>query len=1128
MKPTVEILIGAPLSGNEAYVLRQLVADLQNALPALILANFEIPRQNASCQIDYVVVSPARTELVELKNFYGPLHGNENGRWMLTDPSGRQIPYESENPWQQARNAKLFLNDAMRAYQKKNPAVPPPRSGRFFEFDACVCIYPRIDPRSSLTAGNRKAWVRSYDALVAALHKDVLSASWSLQDWKAFAINFLRLTPVSLAGAIDPAVIQAENDLAAYLCRVKAIAAANLPPLLTAAGDEVCGAPLIAKLLGPNNHLLVGKSGAGKSFHMTHLVDRLAVSQEVPIEFRARHYSGDFPKAVERSSRARTPLPLQGLLDATRVAGLRPVFVVDNLHECNSAYLADLLKDLHAVQIATDARIVASSQSVPDNAGDIAFEISRISDLTMAHKRTIYSAYADVPESEGIDYLCAHFSNAYDISLAGKCHKDAGKSLTRYSLYKRYCARVLPKDAYSALTLFFRDCAAAMDAEVRYWLPKEHFDRLAKGFVKQSSLSFDLLGELSRCRLIKLDENGFEFEHDLLRDYFLSDYLVRKFDRLDTLAEQLARPKYTSLVDVVLARKTDENEIKTILRSAATMDVLSLGFRGYLGKPVQQVIDNDCQMLLDRALEDVPNLRVVYNKPKDQERPTLFTLTIVGNRPWTTYDLLLTELAAQNLDATPLQNKVLTLLDRTEDSLHAIVVEDCRRENMNSKPVWSELVRIYGLLQHPSMTVPLFMLLLFLRHSFMFPGRRSLDAAFRNALLMRIDRELPSAFSLLLLLESVSTGPRDIDFTIKLLLAGWNSRLPVLRMEAVQMIHDQAHWIREGHPDGAKAIGDYLEQMQSKDLFLGSTIAEALAIYGRLHLDLTAEDTLNEMKELIHDSWHPAEATPQISLSDRAYSLIDRMFEDVFQGLYVEAYNLLERAERVQLLRLAASSPTVGFFTCWVLQELMHLQAKEAESVFKSFASHVDATASSAQEAAGAFVLGIRACAKFRFTREPVTDFASADDLAWELLGQLLLATWTGRDHGTDSEVDPLWSRLLAEAPLAAADVLYHIERPHSMLEDELRDFSLLKQFPTQVCQILDSSLRQRASLTSLFNWGGACDHSLIQFAIRTLGELGSVANLPTLNSIADDKAFGKDAVAAIARIQTRLRSMQD
>jgi Nuclease-related domain len=88
MKPTTTILIGAPLTGDEARFLHRLHADLQGT-ESLILANFFAGDR----QIDFVVATLTYAAVLELKNFERPVFGGPNGVWTYENASGRRVPY---------------------------------------------------------------------------------------------------------------------------------------------------------------------------------------------------------------------------------------------------------------------------------------------------------------------------------------------------------------------------------------------------------------------------------------------------------------------------------------------------------------------------------------------------------------------------------------------------------------------------------------------------------------------------------------------------------------------------------------------------------------------------------------------------------------------------------------------------------------------------------------------------------------------------------------------------------------------------------------------------------------------------------------------------------------------------
>src|SRR5260370_23559961 len=124
MTPTIELLIGSPVSGEEARFLKQLFADFAGQ-SVLILANFDVSNASRSRQVDFVVVTDSHTELLEHKNFNGPVFGSDNGPWKLKSFSGHLVEYQGENPWTQASQAKFVLSDAMRSVSNDGPPPPP-------------------------------------------------------------------------------------------------------------------------------------------------------------------------------------------------------------------------------------------------------------------------------------------------------------------------------------------------------------------------------------------------------------------------------------------------------------------------------------------------------------------------------------------------------------------------------------------------------------------------------------------------------------------------------------------------------------------------------------------------------------------------------------------------------------------------------------------------------------------------------------------------------------------------------------------------------------------------------------------------------------------------------------------
>jgi hypothetical protein len=136
----LEIMIGAPVAGAEAMVLRQICRDI-GSIDVLVLVNFEVNHR----QIDFLIVTNNYAAIIELKCFRGPVFGDINGDWFLEDFSRQKKLYVGGNPWQQALGEKFALSDTMAAFQANHPNAPQPLGRAFYsEFDAFVCVYPEM------------------------------------------------------------------------------------------------------------------------------------------------------------------------------------------------------------------------------------------------------------------------------------------------------------------------------------------------------------------------------------------------------------------------------------------------------------------------------------------------------------------------------------------------------------------------------------------------------------------------------------------------------------------------------------------------------------------------------------------------------------------------------------------------------------------------------------------------------------------------------------------------------------------------------------------------------------------------------------------------------------------------
>jgi len=1110
----MQFLIGAPIVGSEAVFLCRLATDLKNqGDDALILVNFEVPFGSASRQIDAVVITPHRAELIEEKALSGPVSGDLNGPWRLRDFSGNTFTLHG-NPWVQARDAKLALNDAMRDYQRRNPDFPRPPNGRFFSLDASVCIYPALGPGSKLPKGNFKAWIRSYPELVAALHNDPLPSNWSMQDWYNFAIRHLHLHLVSLEGATDSTFAAAQNLLDAYQEKLRLLVVSGRGDLIKAEPNEMCGENLVRRLLGPRNYLLLGRSGAGKSHHLAHLAAQAVQTDEVPIPVEARHYRGKVDGAFTQSLNPCTAADSEVVLEAVKRTGRRPLFVVDGLNYCNPDLLKDLLHDLMSLQTQHGARIVAASQVPPDLPGGLSFEHVQMAPLRIVHKEQIFRFHSKLPALIDVRYLCEPFQRAYDLEVVAKSYSDSAGPLTRSDAYERYVRELAPRDFPSVTSTFLRECAALMDESVTYVLRRDDFDRFAEAFVAKYKVSLGFLDALSSCQLLLHSSQDIYFEHDLLRDYLAAEALRRHAEDVKSLAEELARPKHQALLEFLLPRFSTPANLDLLLESVHNSQTLAEGLHGHLGTAVQDRLSSRVLSMISAAKTDLKRLQLHYYVIESTNGgPRLVQPTAFAVQPSTAWEKILWDAVMQCLDVDTLRASVLDFLEAGERALRAASEDTARKLGGNSSGAWADAVRMFGILDHSGDMIPFAQMLSSLRQ------QTALEPHFWDSLMEKVRTGQNADFALLVLLRAAALADGlSADERVALFFIGARSRVYWIRAEAVHLLFIRGYQIRSDVPHRIPEIVERLEQMITSNPLTNTFVFEALAAYGALEPPVSVDIVAAEIAEILDEEGPPDYTETR---AERANQCIARIFEDIYQNVYYDAFEALNGPEQAKLLGLAASSSqTTGLHTSWILWKLVQLARPESSEVFRRFAAGISVPTSMPQESVAAFLFGVAGCAKLQRGDYIVVTAADLDQRTWQRFGQLLFLFLARSEWGSD-EVDAIWTAMAEDAPLAIADVIYEINHARFDTEAICGSWDIPALYRQQLRPLLEHSLLNRKHLTSVFPWGAARTPDVIQYATQTLGRIGSIESVQVLKSIVDDPELGSHALAAIRNIES-------
>jgi hypothetical protein len=323
-----------------------------------------------------------------------------------------------------------------------------------------------------------------------------------------------------------------------------------------------------------------------------------------------------------------------------------------------------------------------------------------------------------------------------------------------------------------------------------------------------------------------------------------------------------------------------------------------------------------------------------------------------------------------------------------------------------------------------------------------------------------------------------------------------------------------------------------LEGFKTNNVFVDGLRMEVLATYEGFDPPVSSEAALDEMMSIIATDQPPSpedlellepQQTWEQFQRDRAYGALGKIFEDIFQGSYSEAFWQLSAPEKAKILSLAAMASRPGFHTDWILIELLKNGDGEALPVFRHFASQLDPDTSGPQDMIRAFLAGVRGCARWSETPSVYSDTSSRDHLAWGAIGEILFWTLRASDsRDSRKRIEDLWRFVQNECAMALPDILHNLAHSQWRFDKDLPSVDLVELFPNEIRPILHEAIPHRLVLSSLFRHGGSFDRSVFQNVLADLGRIGNADSITALNVILEDPECGKFAVAAVRAIRSR------
>lgn len=826
------------------------------------------------------------------------------------------------------------------------------------------------------------------------------------------------------------------------------------------------------------------------------------------------------------------------LLRASRVCGLRPVLLLDALNECPTPHENALLTGVQEFLLHSSARLIGTSQVVPTLTGELQSEFLSVFLPAGDEKVAIYAYHAGVPVSSEIKHLCESFTNAYDLAIAGRCYSKEAKPQSRVDLYDRYVRHSLPKNTV-VISTFLRSIAQEMSASLSLAMRRVEFVRKAELFFEEQKIALSDLDGMMRSRLLGVSEDFISFEHELLFDYFRAEAILRQFPEIPVLCKELKRPRNHELFELVLPRFAKQNELEQLLEATSSISSLCRVMQGWCGPDACVVLVKKCAALLDLARQDLANITLKCSVVIQGEGKLRLThVEIENNFELSKGDQGLCAVIARHLDHPALKDRFLALLDETESSLRYQALVAARKANLKATRLWEEVVRYYGgalswgssRLVYTAITGSIHNTRMTLRHS---PGVLPIV----NELKHRAFSDKGSHFALHLLEREWQDEheSNDIDAKIKIAQLGLDSGVGIVQLDAVDLLRSMVNEMGDATEVQRQQIRETLAHFEPNDVIMNSIKMEVLASYGDLELLVTVEEAIAEMRTYISSAEPSADLLEIAELSSlnieeyrkqAAYGCLAKIFEDIFQGVYWDAYYALNTSEKMELLCLAGMSKQCGFASDWIVSELHQFDAVQTVPVYGRWAHGVDFESFSHQEAVACFILAIQGWAKSESEPPAYRPLISIDDEAWKGVGEILF--WHFHQPQSEAAVTrirQLWNMLSERTPNAVPDVLYQLYHSQWKVCDSSSPLRIDLHYSEVVRPLLERALSNCAHLTSLFpHGGGVKNRELIVYLIVTLGHIGVRDTINTLTDWIENTDFGKPALKAIASIRSRTR----
>jgi hypothetical protein len=1109
-EPLVEIFLGDIIEDRgELRVLNRLRGDLERrGIAACVFANFVATGAQLR-QIDLLVSTRARLVHAELKVIAPelPLVGRVNGRWQQVLPDGQRREFDRNFYWQ-AHQGTYAISDAVRTLVQQRQ-VPDARPF-YRHIDTVVCLYPVI-PAGSQLEPYAHVDVVGYDDLLVRLTVSGPCPPWTKPHWEAFArgLGVFREVQESAAEQTRRADAAVVADYRRFFRSVHSVGLHELVAV-PAEGDgrRIPQPDVVGPAADQGTVVVLGPSGIGKTHATRHAAISLTDDGHVVVWLRCAEYEpGRFGVLLARAVAPFTTEPALEFLRKAVDTGSSLVVVLDGFNECPSELRPQLLEQLGALRLRVPLGLVITSSVPPDLPAPLAATTVRLCRPDAAERAAILASYG--LQEPGV--VGDAFQTPYELAIAAECYGELGSDASQIDLLDAYVRR---RAGTVSVRAALRCLAATMSAGVRGSLTvAEAMAALQRH--PEPAVRPAVIDEALSCPLLVVRQGRVSFVHELLGRFLAAEDLVVRSATGSALGRLLTQPQHADLRTHALFLELDHERRHDALMALADVDLLTDVALGKLGDILGAQVHAEVGLLLAEAASATVGAEI------DLETADIFTAAWRTARVWSPAERALLAAAGRCLRQGLFVREVAALLDRTDEVCSGQATR--LRSAGHRDPVSAVVAFAYAMPRTDTPDCLPASIIVKACNDTRFGRRSDLSDQPAAAEMFTAGSADPSWGRLYAaaLLCSPFPGtpihPHDAALLPDLLRAAWIAGGYHLRLRVLEVVYDAARGLDD---PTQRRMADVLNDLDTDNLWLRSSLVEALAAYGQLKPGASLADIHAQVSEVLAGPDDP-EAWAS------AGRIVASQFEDqAVLGPYGEAIGNLPERDRVRLFVMAVRAPDSEFYASYVLGQIADSApsiGRQARQVLRDAATRLATHTPSVQHAITAHLEGLRGWARISDQLPPAGTFShDPDRQAWRQFDELIFRLERG--PGRTDGIDPaqLWSVLLGECASAAVDVMYQLSHAAIVgppLEPAIHE-RLVQSHPDEIRRLLEWGLAHRDELTSCFPRPDPPQRA--RYIMQTLGHVGTTTTAVLLRGYLADPELGSEAVTAIRRIEQR------